>query len=143
MARERMAILYDQSKEFKALVVGTSNKTEILLGYGTIYGDTACAINPIGNLYKTQVRQLAIYLGVPKQIAEKIPTAGLWPGQSDEEELGLTYEQVDKLLYYMIDKKMTRKQLLKAEFKGGFIDKVKNLVEGSRFKRQLPLVAEI
>ena len=143
IARERMAILYDQSKEFESLVVGTSNKTEILLGYGTLYGDTACAVNPIGNLYKTQVRQLAIHLGVPQQIVEKVPTAGLWPGQTDEDELGLTYKEVDKCLYYMVDKKANRKQLLEMGFEERFIDRVNNLIESSHFKRKLPLIAKI
>ncbi|MFH0731756.1 MAG: NAD+ synthase [Candidatus Omnitrophota bacterium] len=143
MARERMSILYDQSSEFNALVVGTSNKSEILLGYGTIHGDTACAINPIGCLYKTQVRQLSTYLGMPSSIIEKTPSAGLWQGQSDEEELGFTYKEVDKLLFYMIDKKYSRKRLSGAGFDEDFICKVENRIEANRFKRCLPVTAKI
>lgn len=97
-ARERMSILYDQSAAFNALVIGTSNRSEILLGYGTIYGDTACAIAPLAKLYKTQVRQLAEYLEVPESIRTKPPSADLWPGQTDEGELGYSYEEMDPLL---------------------------------------------
>ncbi|MBN1405649.1 MAG: NAD+ synthase, partial [Candidatus Omnitrophica bacterium] len=125
MARERMSILYDSSAEFNALVAGTSNKTEILLGYGTLYGDVACAINSIGSLYKTQVRQLSEFLGVPPNIISKPPTAGLWHGQTDEEELGFKYKDVDALLYYLVDKKFTTAQLVKKGFSKNFIDTVK------------------
>src|SRR5690349_21032525 len=96
MARARMVVLYDQSEEFKGLVVGTSNKTEILLGYSTLYGDSASALNPIGDLYKTQVRQLSQDLKVPASIIDKPPSADLWAGQTDEKELGFTYAEVDK-----------------------------------------------
>ena len=97
MARARMIVLYDRSAAYKALVVGTSNKTELLLGYGTLFGDMASALNPIGDLYKTQVRQLAQAIGVPQPIVDKPPSADLWIGQTDEEELGLTYAEVDQL----------------------------------------------
>jgi len=143
MARERMSILYDQSKELAALVAGTSNKTELLLGYGTIYGDIACAFNPLGGLYKTQVRQLAGDVGLPNRIIQKTPSAGLWPGQSDEKELGLTYARVDRLLHYLVDKKFSDKRLLGLGFKKSFIDKVKKRIAGNAFKRQLPPIAGI
>ncbi len=103
MARARMIVLFDISARDRAIVVGTSNKTEILLGYGTLYGDTACGINPIGDMYKTQVWDLAAALGVPKVIVDKKPTADLWEGQTDEEELGFSYKLVDRLLFRMVD----------------------------------------
>lgn len=143
MARERMSILYDQSKELGALVAGTSNKTELLLGYGTIYGDIACAFNPLGGLYKTQVRQLAGDVGLPDEIIKKPPTAELWPGQSDEGELGLTYVMVDRFLYYLLDKKYSDKRLLKLGFKKGFIEKVKGRIADNAFKRRTPPIARI
>ncbi|MFC1632375.1 NAD+ synthase, partial [Candidatus Omnitrophota bacterium] len=128
MARERMSILYDQSKAWGALVLGTSNKTELLLGYGTLYGDVACAFNPLGSLYKTQIRQLAQDVGIPAKIIEQVPTAGLWPGQTDEGELGLTYERVDKLLYYLVDRKFIQPRLIQLGFKKGMIAKVRKLI---------------
>jgi len=96
-ARERMTILYDQSAAFRGLVLGTSNKSELLLGYGTQFGDMASAINPVGDLYKTQLYSLAQYLGVPHQILKKTPTGDLWIGQTDESELGFSYAAVDRL----------------------------------------------
>lgn len=141
MARERMSILYDLSAKYKALVIGTGNKSETLLGYGTIYGDVACAINPVGGLYKTQMRQLAVNLGVPESIIKKPPTADLWPGQEDEKELGFTYEEVDRLLYLMVDKKWTEKRLSKAGFKKDFIRTVAEKVKKARFKSELPVIA--
>ncbi len=143
MARQRMVILYDQSKALGALVGGASNKTELLLGYGTIYGDLACAFNPLGELYKTQVRELAEHLGVPKRIREKVPSAELWEHQTDEGELGLRYEDVDKLLYYMVDKGYGEARLAELGFDEGFVRKVSDTVKGSEFKRRLPTVAKI
>ena len=143
MARERMSILYDRSKELGALVAGTSNRTELLLGYGTIYGDIACAFNPLGGLYKTQVRRLAADAGLPDEIIKKPPTAELWPGQSDEGELGLTYAMVDRFLYYLLDKKYSDKRLLKLGFKKGFIEKVKGRIADNAFKRRTPAIAKI
>src|SRR6266850_1310529 len=105
MARERMAVLYDLSARERALVVGTSNKSELLLGYGTIFGDLACGINPLGDLYKTQVRWLALHLGVPPHIVLKVAAADLWPGQSDEEEIGARYEDLDRILHFVIDRR--------------------------------------
>lgn len=143
MARERMAILYDQAKERGALVVGTSNRSELLLGYGTIFGDLASAFNPLGSLYKTQVRQLARDLGLPKQIIRQVPSAGLWPGQSDEKELGLSYSRADRLLFYLADKKFTDKKLLKLGFKKALVHKVKTRIAENAFKGRTPAIAKI
>ena len=143
MARERMSILYDQSARFNALVLGSSNKTEILLGYGTIYGDMACAINPLGDLYKTQVWDLAREMGLPNEIIEKVPTADLWQGQTDEGELGFQYSEVDRLLNLMIDNKLSRGKLIEEGFRADFIDKVEMRIRSSEHKRRMPIVAEI
>ncbi|MDI6779758.1 MAG: NAD+ synthase [Bacteroidota bacterium] len=143
MARLRMIILYDFSAKEKALVVGTSNKTEILLGYGTIYGDTACAINPLGDLYKTQVWELAKELGVPEYIISKKPTADLWEGQTDEGELGFLYQDVDKLFFEMIDNALTNNELVKLGFDKDFVVNVRNRIRSNEFKRRLPLIAII
>lgn len=143
MARARMIVLYDCSAREKALVIGTSNKTEIMLGYGTQFGDTACAINPLGDLYKTQIWQLAEAIGVPKKIVEKKPTADLWTGQTDEGELGFAYKLADQLLYYMIDERRTDEELLERGFEKYFIEKVKRLVQRNQFKRRPPVIAKI
>lgn len=143
MARERMSVLFDQSAALNALVLGTSNRTEIGLGYGTIYGDMACALNPLGDLYKTQVRQLAKYLEVPQPILDKKPTADLWPGQTDEGELGFTYAEVDRLLYLVLDKNYTLPELLRAGFSKNFIEDVYGKIHRSEFKRRLPKIAKI
>ena len=116
MARARMIVLYDQSEAFKALPIGTSNKTEILLGYSTMWGDMASAINPIGDLYKTQVRQLSRALNIPSAIIDKPPSADLWAGQTDESELGFTYEQVDKLLYLLVDHRFNARECVEEGF---------------------------
>ena len=107
-ARERMTVLYDQSAACGGLVAGTSNKSELLLGYGTQFGDMASAINPIGDLYKTQLNQLAAYLGLPESILRKAPTGDLWVGQTDEGELGFTYAEVDRLLVQLVDRRVRR-----------------------------------
>lgn len=143
MARERMAILYDQSASLQALVLGSGNKTELLLGYCTLHGDTACALAPLGNLYKTQVRELARFLGVPERIIKKVPTADLWPGQSDEEELGFTYQEVDRLLYFMIEKKYTSAELKGLGFADAFIEQVTGRIRKFRYKRCLPSIPRI
>ena len=143
MARMRMIILYDQSSDFHGLVVGTGNKTEILLGYSTLYGDSACAINPIGDLYKAQVRQLSRYLGVPSELIDKAPSADLWVGQTDEQELGFTYEEVDKLLFLMIDQRFTPEECIEAGFPEGFVHTVDNRVKRNQFKRILPPIAKL
>ena len=143
MARERMSVLYDFSQKHDALVIGTSNRTEILLGYGTIHGDCACAINPVGGLYKTQLRQLAKYLGVPSCILKKPPSAGLWRGQTDEDEIGYTYSEIDRLLFLMIDKKMNDKKLIAEGFDETFIEDIRSRIRKNKFKSRLPLVAKI
>jgi NAD+ synthase len=138
MARERMSIIYDRAYFHRALVLGTGNKTEWLLGYTTRWGDSACDLAPILDLYKTQVRQLAKAIGVPKKIIRKVPTAELWPGQTDEGELGFTYEEVDRLLFNLIDKGLNRRQLIDRGFSPEFIDKVVERVNRMAFKRELP-----
>lgn len=143
MARCRMIALYDQSVDFNGLVVGTGNKTEILLGYTTLYGDSACAFNPIGDLYKTQVRQLAKAIGVPDVIIEKAPTADLWKGQTDEGELGFTYEEVDKLLYLLVDERYTPAECAAAGFKKEFVDEVVSRMRRYHFKRVMPPIAKV
>ena len=143
MARARMIVLYDYSQKEKALVVGTSNKTETMLGYGTLFGDMACAINPLGDLYKTHVWELAETLGVPEKIIQKKPTADLWVGQTDEGELGFSYKEVDQLLYYMIDERQTDDELIALGFDKEFISTVRRKVQVNQFKRRPPLVAKI
>ena len=143
MARERMIILYDLSAVFNGLVVGTGNKTEILLGYTTLYGDSACAINPLGDLYKTQVRQLAKSMGVPDEIIHKPPTADLWSGQTDEGELGFTYAEVDRLLFLLVDQRYTPGECVQAGFDEKFVNTVIERIRRSQFKRVLPPIAKL
>jgi NAD+ synthase len=143
MARERMSILYDYSARLKALILGTSNKTELLVGYGTLHGDMASAVTPLGDLYKTQVRQLAGYLDLPERIRTKLPTAGLWAGQTDEAELGLTYAEIDEILFKLVDERERREDLLAAGFAAKKVDRVLGLIKGSEFKRHLPPIAKI
>jgi NAD+ synthase len=143
MARERMTILYDQSLAWRALVIGTSNKTELLLGYGTIYGDMASAINPIGDLYKTQVWQLADAVGVPTAIVQKAPSADLWAGQSDETELGFQYRMVDQLLYYLVDRRYSVEELKRQGFDEAFITDIVRRVRENQYKRRLPVIAKL
>ena len=143
MARERMIVLYDQSEVFKGLVIGTSNKTEILLGYSTIYGDSASAINPIGDLYKAQVRQLARAMNIPAPIIDKAPSADLWEGQTDEGELGFTYEEVDKLLYLLVDQRYSPQEAIEAGFNEKFVNTVTARIRRYQFKRMQPPIAKI
>lgn len=143
MARQRMIVLYDKSAEHDGLVLGTSNKTESLLGYSTLWGDMASAINPLGDLYKTQVRQLARFLGVPEEIIEKPPSADLWVGQTDEDELGFTYEEVDSLLYLMVDKRFAVSELVDAGYKEEFIRDVFRRIQATQYKRRMPIVAKL
>jgi NAD+ synthase len=142
-ARMRMSVLYDLSVVWGGLVAGTGNKTEALLGYTTIYGDNASALAPIGDLYKSQVRQLAADMGVPEQVLFKAPSADLWPNQTDEGELGMTYSDMDRLLYWMIDRRRTDGQLAEMGFAQSTITKVQKLVAGSEYKRQMPPVAKL
>jgi len=143
MARERMSILYDWALSLRALVLGTSNKTELSMGYFTKYGDGGVDLEPLGDLYKTQVRQLAKYLGVSEKIINRRPSAGLWPGQTDEGELGINYEELDKILCCMLEKKHSIKKLLTLGFSLENIEKIKNFVERSEHKRRLPPVAKV
>jgi len=142
-ARERMTVLYDQSAAFEALVVGTSNKSELLLGYGTQFGDMASAINPVGDLYKTQLYQLAEYLGVPEQIRKKRPTGDLWIGQTDEGELGFSYAEVDQLLVLMVDRRWHRAELIRAGFEKTFVDRVATMIRRNHYKRRMPVIAKV
>ncbi|MEP7146487.1 MAG: NAD+ synthase [bacterium] len=143
MARVRMILLYDESAKQNALVIGTGNKTEILLGYTTVFGDSASALNPVGDLYKTQLRELAKYLGIPKEIIDKSPSADLWKGQTDEDELGFTYENVDKYLHMKIDERMSESELRKLGFDENFMKRVNTLIIRSQFKRLPPIIAKI
>ncbi len=143
MARARMIVLYDLSEEFGGLVLGTGNKTEILLGYSTLYGDSACAINPIGDLYKMQVRQLARHLGVPDAIIDKPPSADLWAGQTDEDELGFTYADADRLLYHLVDLRYAPEDCVALGFDSQFVQAVLTRMRRNHFKRLMPPVAKL
>ena len=143
MARARMIVLYDRSAATNALVIGTGNKTEILLGYTTLFGDSASALNPLGDLYKTQVRQLARAVGVPAPIVDKPPSADLWPGQTDEGEMGLTYERADQLLYLLVDQRYRPEECLEAGFEKPFVERVLRLVRQNQFKRMPPIIAKL
>ena len=142
MARERMCILYDLSAKENALVIGTGNKTEIYLGYVTQFGDSACAIEPLGHLYKTEVFELAKFLKIPSQIINKTPSADLWQGQTDEDELGIKYKIADEILYYLLDEKLSDEEIMKKGFSIDEINHIKNLMEKSEFKRRMPLRLE-
>nr|MBA2255550.1 NAD+ synthase [Chloroflexota bacterium] len=134
MARMRMSVLYDQSVPWGGLVAGTGNKTEVLLGYTTIHGDSACAFNPIGDLYKSQVRQLAHEIGVPAAVVAKAPSADLWPGQTDEGEVGFSYAEVDRLLYWMIERRIEDAALAELGFDRAFVDRVQQMVARAEYK---------
>jgi NAD+ synthase len=143
MARQRMIVLYDRSVAFDALVAGTSNKTEALLGYGTLYGDMACALAPIGDLYKSQLRAVASRLGVPERILAKPPSADLWPGQTDEDELGATYDALDRILFALVDRRWSAERCVAAGLDAGLVAWVAQRVARNEFKRQLPPVAKL
>jgi NAD+ synthase len=144
MARERMSILFDIAHKLNRLVLGTSNRTEICLGYTTWFGDSACSVNPVGELYKTDVRKVARILRVPPAIIAKHPTADLWVGQTDEGEIGVTYERIDQLLALIIDRGVTsQSDLQTAGFKRTEIDRVVELVNRNAFKRRLPDIAPL
>lgn len=142
-ARARMAVLYDQSVTWGGLVMGTSNKTETLLGYTTIFGDNAAALQPIGDLYKSQVRQLSAEIGVPEAILRKPPTADLWVGQTDEEEVGLPYAEIDRMLYWLVDRRLSRAELVRRGLDAAKLERVERLVAGSEFKRQTAPIAKL
>ena len=143
MARQRMAVLYDHSVTWGGLVVGTGNKTESLIGYTTVFGDNACAFNPIGDLYKSQVRQLAAAIGVPDEIIRKAPSADLWPGQTDETEGGFDYPTLDRLLFWRIDKRRSIDEMVALGFARELVERVDRMVAGAEFKRQVPPIAKL
>lgn len=143
MARMRMIVLYDQSVAFNGLVMGTSNKTELLLGYSTVFGDSAAALQPIGDLYKTQVRQLARAIGVPEKVIQKAPSADLWQGQTDEGELGFTYEDVDQLLYLLVDQRYRPEACVEEGFDQNFVERVVRMMQQNHFKRVMPPIAKL
>jgi len=143
MARMRMAVLYDRSVTFGGLVVGTGNKTESLIGYTTLFGDNACAFNPIGDLYKSQVRQMAAAMGVPRQVIAKAPSADLWPDQTDEGEGAFSYPLLDRVLYWRIDRRRSTDELVEMGFDRALVERVERLVATSEFKRQVPPVAKL
>ncbi|MGD9809042.1 MAG: NAD+ synthase [Deferribacterales bacterium] len=143
MARQRMICLFDMSAKVAGLVLGTSNKTELLLGYGTWYGDLASALNPIGDLYKTQVWELSEYLGVPHSVIAKPPTADLWVGQTDEQELGFTYKQADELLYKMVDERMRTAELIEEGYEPDFVNNVYERIRRNQFKRRTTVIAKV
>lgn len=143
MARMRMTILFDRSAAWQALVIGTSNKSEMLLGYGTIYGDLASAVNPLGDLYKTQVRQLARAIGVPQPIIEKPPSADLIPGQTDESDLGFTYAEVDRLLYMLVDERYSTNECVEAGYPRPFVQTALEMVRKAQYKRVMPIIPKL
>ncbi len=143
MARMRMSVLYDRSVTWGGLVVGTGNKTEALIGYTTIFGDSACAFNPIGDLYKSQVRQLAAAIGVPDEIIRKAPSADLWPGQTDETEAGFSYPELDRLLFWRIDKRRSVDEVVGLGFASALVERVDRMIAGAEFKRQVPPIAKL
>jgi NAD+ synthase len=143
MARMRMTVLYDRSAHVGGLVVGTGNKTESLIGYTTLFGDNACAFNPIGDLYKSQVRQLAAAMGVPAQVIAKAPSADLWPDQTDEEEGSFSYPLLDRILYWRIDRRRSSEELVGMGFEPELVERIERLVATSEFKRQVPPVAKL
>lgn len=143
MARQRMIVLYDRSAAIGGLVLGTSNKTETLLGYTTLFGDNAAALLPIADLYKCQVRQLARAMGVPEAIVDKPPTADLWPGQTDEAELGYTYDEADQVLYLLVDRRYTLDEVVRVGFPASLVELVWRTVRVNQFKRKPPIVAKV
>ena len=143
MARQRMIVLYDRSAAFDALVAGTGNKTEALLGYGTLFGDMASALAPIGDLYKSQLRAVAEELGVPAEIVAKPPSADLWPGQTDEGELGASYDDLDRILFALVDRRWSAERCVTAGLDSALVDWVARRVAANEFKRQVPPVAKV
>ena len=142
-ARLRMSALYDISSRDRALVIGTSNKSEIILGYGTLFGDTACAINPIGQLYKTQIFEFAAHLGVIDEILTKAPSADLWEGQTDEDELGHSYANLDEIMYKLFDEGKDEQELLSLGYQKDIVETVLGRYKANLFKGRLPKIAEL
>ena len=143
MARVRMAVLFDQAKRLGCLVLGTSNKTEILLGYSTIFGDNASSLNPLGDLFKRQVWQLSEHLGIPERVISKPPSADLWPGQTDEAELGLSYTTADEILYLMFDRGLSAEEVVEHGYSAEAVNRIDTLERRNRFKRRLMLIARL
>jgi NAD+ synthase len=143
MARARMMVLYDHSVTWDGLVVGTGNKTETLIGYSTLWGDSASAFNPIGDLYKSQIRQLSAAMGVPQAILHKAPSADLWPGQTDEAEVGFSYAEVDRILFRLVDRRLSLDEVVAEGFAPELVERIDRMVAGSEFKRQVPPIAKI
>jgi NAD+ synthase len=142
-ARERMSVLYDFSVRKKALVVGTANKSELLVGYSTQFGDSAAAFLPIGDLYKTQIFELARHLGIPEEIVAKKPSADLWPGQTDEGEIGIAYKDLDIILHLLVDKRWDEGEIVERGYSLPVIRRVKKMIVNSQFKRTMPPVAKL
>jgi len=143
MARARMCVLYDRSVTWRGLVAGTGNKTEALIGYSTLFGDSACAFNPIGDLYKSQIRQLSAAVGVPEAIIRKAPSADLWPGQTDEAEVGFSYAEVDRILWRLVDGRRTPDEVAADGFDPALVARIDRMVAAAEFKRQVPPIAKI
>jgi NAD+ synthase len=143
MARARMMVLYDHSVTWGGLVIGTGNKTETLIGYSTLWGDSASAFNPIGDLYKSQVRQLSAAIGVPEAVIRKAPSADLWPGQTDEDEVGFSYADVDRILFRLVDRRLDIDEIVADGFELELVERIERMVAGSEFKRQVPPIAKI
>jgi NAD+ synthase len=143
MARMRMIVLYDQSVDWGGLVMGTSNKTEFLLGYSTIYGDSGVAMQPIADLYKYQVRQMAGHIGVPRTVISKPPSADLWEGQTDEKELGFTYDAADQVLYLLVDERYTVEEVADEGFPLEFVQNIWRRVKANHYKRTMPNIAKV
>ena len=143
MARERMTILFDQAKKLNALVLGTSNKTEILLGYSTVFGDNASSLNPLGDLYKAQIWQLSREIGLPAQVIEKAPSADLWPGQTDEGDLGVDYGTADEVLHLLFDEGLRPDEVIEKGYEERAVQRIVTLEQRFRFKRRLMLIARL
>jgi NAD+ synthase len=142
-ARMRMSILFDISAQNSALVIGTSNKSELLLGYGTIFGDLASAINPIGDIYKSELFEFAKYLNVTDAIISKPPSADLWDGQSDEADLGYTYSQIDSVLKELIENRKNKEELVSSGFEEKLVNMLIKRIFQNQFKRKMPVIAKI
>lgn len=142
-ARLRMVTLFDISAREGALVLGTSNKSELMLGYGTLYGDLASAINPIGDLYKTEVFELARHLGVPSSIIDKPPSADLWAGQSDEAEIGYPYADLDRVLKRYVEERHTVDEIVADGESAELVDMIVKRIYQNQFKRKMPLIAKL
>lgn len=142
-ARLRMATLFDVSARENALVLGTSNKSELMLGYGTLYGDLASALNPIGDVYKTEVFELARYLGVNDTIIHKAPSADLWEGQSDENEIGYAYSDLDRVLKLYVEDRLTRDELLECGEEKELVELIIRKIYQNQFKRKMPVIAKL